>query len=79
MAINITKQSGVIAFTQDSNQPKYYFGERGSFTVLGDNETIQIQIGGTNYQIVYTNLKVNGQIPATITTAKTLLNSIFGT
>lgn len=79
MSINITKQSGVISITSNGGQPKSYFGEKGKWTVAHDNITILLWVGTDSYQLVYTDLKVNGQTPSTITTAKTLLTSIFGT
>lgn len=76
--INITKISGVISFTQDSNQPKSYFGSRGKYTVGSDDVTIQIQINEDNYQVAYTNLQVNGQTPVSIAVAKILLTAVLG-
>lgn len=78
MATNITKTSGVISIRQDSNIPKYYFGISGKFTVQPNNDDIQIQISNDSYTIKFSDLRVNGQTPSTVTTALTLLNAIFG-
>lgn len=78
MALAIGKISGVVSFTQDTNQPRFYFGSKGKYSVANDNVTIYIEINGDSYQFAYTDLRVNGQTPSTINTARTLLNSILG-
>lgn len=78
MIINITKSSGVISIKQDTNTPKYFFGLTGNYTAMSNGTTILIQIGGTSLQVELSNLRVNGQTPSSLSTALTLLNSIFG-
>lgn len=80
MATNISKASGVLFVTQGTQNPTSYFGATGSYQFTDDNTQIIIKIGSTPSIITaWTNVQVNGQTPSTVTEAKTLLNSIFGT
>ena len=84
MAKNISKVSGIIFYTDGTNQPKGYFGATGSYVVWDDLTGVVITIrSGVNvpntYSIALSDLQVNGQTPANITVAKVLLNSVFGT
>jgi hypothetical protein len=77
--IAFTKVSGVITVTSGTNPPKSFFGLSGYYNTNASNDGFIIQIGTTNLQVSLTDLRVNGQTPSTMTTARTLLNSIFGT
>jgi hypothetical protein len=77
--IAFTKVSGVITVTSGTNPPKSFFGLSGYYNTNSSNDGFIIQIGTTNLQVSLTDLRVNGQNPSTMTTARTLLNSIFGT
>ena len=77
--IAFTKISGVITVTSGSNPPKSYFGLTGTYMPNAANDGVNIEIGGASIYVSLTDLRVNGQTPSTMTTARTLLNSIFGT
>ena len=77
--IAFTKISGVVTVTSGSNPPKSFFGLSGSYMTNASNDGFNIQIGEVNFQVSLTDLTVNGQAPSTMTTARVLLNSIFGT
>lgn len=74
---NITKISGVVKVTPTGGQPFMYFGPIGTIKTQGNN--IYLKVNNDEYIFPYTDLTVNGQIPSSLTTAMTLLNSIFGT
>lgn len=80
---NIAKISAVINVTVDTNEPRYFFGQTGNYYFNSAQDTVFIQIGnspGINlYAVALADLRVNGQSAPTVTTAKTLLNAIFGT
>jgi len=76
--INITKISSVVSITTDSDIPKSYFGYRGSFSPTPAGTGFNIAIGIDNFQVLRTDLRVNGQAPSTMSEASTLLRSIFG-
>ena len=78
-AINIQKTSGVVRITQTTGYPRSYFGLTGTYNPNPNGTGVNIQIGGDSYQIALSDLQVNGQTPVNMTTALTLLNSIFGT
>ncbi len=73
----MTRVSGVVSIQQDSGVPKYFFRPVGTFNVMGDNVTIQVNVNGYGMQFPYTDLRVGGQTPSTLSTALTLLASIF--
>lgn len=77
--ITITKQSGVL-FVRDSTNTnaKAYFGLVGSYQFADDNTTVTIKIGTDIYTLTWQNLIVGSTIPSTVSDAKVLLNSIFG-
>jgi hypothetical protein len=81
MAVAFTKISGVIIVT-GTGTPLYFFGTpKGSFTAGNDGVTVLINIEGQqSFQIAYTELRFGptSQIPSSLTTALTLLHSIFG-
>lgn len=79
MATNLTKISGVIFITEGTSQPKSYFGQSGKYIVWDSLTGVRINIGEDFYDIALTNLQINGSTPPNITTAKVLLNAIFGT
>jgi len=84
MATNISKQSGVISVTVGAAQPLYYFGATGSYVPFDDSTGFIVTIRqGVNendtYKIALSDLTVNGQTPENFTTAKVLLNAVFGT
>lgn len=86
MSLTITKVSGVL-FILDSNNtnPKSYFGATGKYQASDDNTTILITItaaSGTTtdqYSVAYCSLTVGTSTPTTMSSAKILLNAIFGT
>jgi hypothetical protein len=86
MSLTITKVSGVL-FILDSNNtnPKSYFGATGKYQASDDNTTILITItaaSGTTtdqYSVAYGSLTVGTSTPTTMSSAKILLNAIFGT
>lgn len=82
MPTNITKVSGVVIITEQTGKGKYYasaLATRTQFSANPAGDGFTISIGADNYQILRTDLQVNGQTPATMTTALVLLNSVFGT
>lgn len=68
-----------------TNNPKSYFGATGKYQVADDNINIVIQISQAGqtvpdtYLVAYTDLTVGTSTAPNITTAKVLLNAIFGT
>lgn len=81
-AVTFQKISGVLIITQTAGKGKYYAstaitGAKFSTNTAGDG--VNITIAGDDYAISLTDLTVNGQIPATMTTALVLLNSLFST
>lgn len=81
MAISLLKISGVLSITQTAGRPNYYSSTLVSGAKFNSNSAgdgVVIWIGGDCYTISLTDLRVNSQAPATISTALTLLNSIFG-
>lgn len=81
MATNLVKVSGVLSITQTAGQAKYYAATAvagAKWNPNGAADGINLTIQGDSYYIALTDLTVNGQIPATMSTALVLLNSIFG-
>lgn len=81
-AIYLRKTSGVLSITQTTGYAKYYAATQISsakFNPTPDGAGVLIDIGGDPYTISLTDLRVNDQQPATLSTALILLNSIFGT
>jgi len=78
-SVNITKTSGIIQIRTVGNPPRIYYSPRGSAKPNAAGDGVDIIVNGDPYSISLTNLQVNGQAPSTITTAMTLLASIFGT
>jgi hypothetical protein len=78
--LTITKVSGIL-FILDSNttNPKAYFGGTGKYQFSSDDTTFQIFIGTDVYTNTWQNLRVGTSTPTSVSQAKTLLNSIFGT
>jgi hypothetical protein len=76
MPYNFTKTSGVIKITPTGEQPQMFFGVTGKVITLGNN--INLTVGEKEFNFPYTDITVNGQVPSSLTTAMTLLNSIFG-
>lgn len=80
-AIFLTKVSGVAIITQTAGAGKYYAATalaNGKFSPNAAGDGVNITIGGDSYQIALTDLSVNSQTPATMSTALVLLNSFFG-
>lgn len=80
-AISLVKVSGVLSITQTAGAGKYYSSTavaEAKFCPNNTNDGVNITIGGDNYSISLTDLRVNSQTPATMSTALVLLNSIFG-
>jgi len=80
-AILLAKISGVLSVTQTTGRPKYYAATavaNAKWNPNADGDGINLTISGDSYSIPLTDLRVNGQTPSTLTTALTLLNSIFG-
>ena len=78
-SVNFTKTSGIIQVRTVGNVPKIYISPRGTAQPNAAGTGVDIMINGDPYSIKLTNLQVNGQTPSTMTTAMTLLASIFGT
>lgn len=77
----MVKVSGVLIITQTTGDGKYYASTAvagAKFCPTSDGNGVNIKVGGDEYTISLTDLRVNGQAPATLSTALTLLNSIFG-
>lgn len=80
-AISLVKVSGVLSITQTAGLGKYYSATavaNAKFNSNNAGDTVYLQIGGDNYEIALTDLRVNSQTPATMSTALVLLNSLFG-
>jgi len=77
--INFAKVSGVITVTQTAGYPKSFFGLTGTYMVNATGDGYNIQIGGTPFNVLLTDLKINGQSPVSIANGLSLLNSLFGT
>lgn len=79
MTLTLTKTSGVL-FILDSNNtnPKSYFGAVGRYQFSNDNATVNIFIGTDIYNVAWGDLRVGTSTPSTVSQAKVLLNSIFG-
>lgn len=78
-SVNFTKTSGIIQVRTVGNPPKIYISPRGTAEPNAAGTGVNIMINGDPYNIAISDLQVNGQTPSTITTAMTLLASIFGT
>lgn len=78
MAIYFSKVSGVVRVATDSDVPRIYFTPSGKCIPNPDGVNVTVQIQGDTFTIPYTDLRVNNQTPATMSTAITLLNSLFG-
>lgn len=81
--LNVSKTSGVLFTTVGSNQPVAYFGANGSYVPFDDLTGVIITIrSGINppvtFNVLLTDLLVNGQSPTNIDNAKQLLNAVFG-
>lgn len=79
--ISLSKVSGMLIITQTTGKGKYYGAtdiSSAQYNPNGSGDAIYLQIGKDFYQIKLTELSVNGQIPATMSTALVLLNSILG-
>lgn len=78
---NITLISGVIGIQQGTSNTVFYVGKRAKYTILQDNLTVSIQIDSHPstdiIQSLYSNLRINGQTPSTLSEAQTLLNAVF--
>ncbi len=77
-AINFQKISGVVTVTQTTGQPRSYFGLAGSYNPNATGNGFNIQIGSAPFNVLLTDLRINGQAPGSMTEASVLLNSIFG-
>jgi len=77
MATNITSISGVISVSMDGGIARSYFGEKGKYTFMANQTTLQVYIGGDSYNIELSDLQVNGQAPASLAEALVLLNAVF--
>lgn len=78
-SVNFTKTSGIVQVRTVGSVPKLYISPRGTAQPNGAGTGVNIIINGDPYDIALTDLQVNGQTPSTMTTAMTLLASIFGT
>jgi len=78
-SVNFTKTSGIIQVRTVGDAPKIYISPRGTAQPNAAGTGVDIMISGDPYSIKLTDLQVNGQTPSTMTTAMTLLASIFGT
>lgn len=81
-AISLLKVSGVLSITQTEGYGKYYGATaiaEAKYTPNSDATAVNLTIGGDNYFINLTDLRVNSQAPTTMSTALVLLNSILGT
>lgn len=76
--INFQKISGVVTVTQTAGQQRSFFGLTGSYNPDAAGTGFVIQIGSSPFNVSLTDLRVNGQAPATMSDAQALLNSIFG-
>ena len=79
MSLTISKISGVL-FVKDSanTNPKSFFGATGTYQFADDDTTVTIKIGTDIYTLTWQNLIVGTTVPQTVSDAKVLLNSIFG-
>jgi len=77
MATNITSISGVISISMDGGIARSYFGEKGKYTFLSNQTTLQVYIGQDTYSIELADLQVNGQAPVNLAEALILLNTVF--
>lgn len=77
--LTLTKQSGVL-FIKDSNNTnaKAYFGGTGTYQFSDDDTKVTIKVGTDIYTLTWQNLIVGTSTPASVSDAKVLLNSIFG-
>ena len=78
--VKLLKVSGVIFITEDSLNPKSFFGAVGNYQFSSDDTTVMITIGNYQVSVAYTGLRVGAseQTPASVSTAKVLLNAFFG-
>lgn len=78
---SLSKVSGVLNITQTSGQGRYYAATAvagAKFNPNSAGDGVVVQILGDTFEIALTDLVVNSQTPATMSTALVLLNSIFG-
>lgn len=77
-----TKVSGCLIITQTAGLPKYYAATalaNGKFNPSNDGLSVYITVGGDNYLLAYGDIKVTATTATSLSSALTLLNSIFGT
>lgn len=74
----LTKVSGVLFIAENSLNPKAFFGAVGNYQFGTDNQTVIITIGDYQVSVPYTGLTVGTSTPTTVSSAKVLLNAIFG-
>lgn len=81
MATSLVKVSGVLSITETAGYGRYYAATavaNAKFNPNSAGDGILLTIGDDNYSIKLTDLRVNSQTPATMSTALVLLNSLFG-
>lgn len=79
--VTFTKVSGMLIITQTSGLPKYYGATalaEGKFSPSSDGLTVNVTVGGDNYNIPYADVQVTATRAVTLSSSLTLLNSIFG-
>ena len=76
-----TTVSGMLVITQTTGFPRNYGSDlikQGKFAPSNDGLYVSVTIGGDVIQIPFADVKVNATRATTISSALTLLNSIFG-
>jgi hypothetical protein len=79
MSLQISKISGVLFIKDSTNtNPKSYFSATGIYQFSDDDTRVTIKVGTDIYTLIWQDLVVGSSIPASVSDAKVLLNSIFG-
>lgn len=80
MVTTFTKISGVLfVLVAGNTNPKSYFGATGQYQFSDNDSTVSVTIGLDVYVIAWQDVRVGTSTPTTVSQAKVLLNSIFGT
>jgi hypothetical protein len=76
---NIQKQSGVISITVGSARPRYFPTGDKTYYFSEDGAVLYVTFGTVTFNVAFTDLRINGLTPVSVSAADTLLRVVFGT
>lgn len=79
MATNIQKQSGVVSITVGDARPRYFPSGDKNYYFSEDGNTLYVTFGTTTFNVAFSDLRINGLPPVSVSAADTLLRVVFGT